>query len=94
MLFRDVLHLSFYPIGAGVFTGAALVLVAAAVVALLAATGYIHEIRYDFTQWGGLDAGPPLAVYKRALYDCLRKESLAYMVMAAAPWRLHNRLGP
>ena len=80
--FKDVLHLSFYPIGAGVFTGAAFALVAAAVVALLVATGYIHEIRYDFTQWGG-DAGPPLAVYKRALYDCLKKESLAYTVLAS-----------
>ena len=92
--FRDVLHLSFYPIGAGVFTGAALALVAAAVVALLAATGYIHEIRYDFTQWGGLDAGPPLAVYKRALYDCLRKESLAYTVLTSGLQIAYDDLKP
>ena len=55
--FKDVLHLSFYPIGAGVFTGAAFALVASAVVGLLVAVGYIPEIKYDFTQWGELEAG-------------------------------------
>ena len=50
--FKDVLHLAFYPIGAGVFTGAAFALVASAVVALLVAAGYVPEIKYDFTQWG------------------------------------------
>jgi len=47
--FKDVLHLSFYPIGAGVFTGAALALVASAVVAALVALGYLPEIRLDRT---------------------------------------------
>jgi hypothetical protein len=37
---QDVLHLSFHPIGAGIFTGAALALVASGVVALLVAVGY------------------------------------------------------
>jgi hypothetical protein len=45
-------HLSFYPIGAGVFTGAAFALVASAVIALLVAVGYLPEIKYDVTQWG------------------------------------------
>jgi len=45
--FRDVLHLSFYPIGVGVFTGAALTLVASVVVAILVAVGYLPGIRYD-----------------------------------------------
>jgi hypothetical protein len=54
--FKDVLHLSLYPIGAGVFAGAAFALVASAVVASLVAVGFIPEIKYDFTHWGG--AGP------------------------------------
>jgi hypothetical protein len=45
--FKDVLHLSLYPIGAGVFTGAALALMASAVVAALVAVGYLPEIIYD-----------------------------------------------
>ena len=40
---KDVLHLSFYPIGAGVFTGAAFALLASAVVGLLVAVGYIPK---------------------------------------------------
>jgi hypothetical protein len=68
--------------------------VASAVVGLLAATGYIHEIRYDYTQWGGLEAGPPLAAYKRALYDCLRKESLAYTVLTSGLQIAYDDLKP
>src|SRR5206468_11938605 len=49
--FKDVLHLSFYPIGAAVFAGAAFALVTAAVVALLVAVGYIPQIKHDFTNW-------------------------------------------
>jgi len=49
--FKDVLHLSLYPIGAGVFAGAAFALVASVVVALLVAVGFIPEIKYDYTQW-------------------------------------------
>jgi hypothetical protein len=51
--FKDVLHLSLYPIGAGVFTGAALALMASAVVAALVAVGYLPDINYDRSQWGG-----------------------------------------
>ena len=54
--FRDVLHLSFYPIGAGVFTGAAFALVVSAVVALLVAVGFIPEIKFDLSQWKALQA--------------------------------------
>jgi hypothetical protein len=42
--FKDVLHLSLYPIGAGVFSGAAVALVAAAVVGFLVAVGFISNI--------------------------------------------------
>ena len=79
---KDVLHLSFYPIGAGVFAGAAFALVASVVVALLVALGSISEIKYDVTQWGGFDAGPPLALFKRALHDCLKQGSLAYTILS------------
>jgi hypothetical protein len=78
--FKDVLHLSFYPIGAGVFTGAVFALVASAVVALLVAVGYIHEIKYDPTQFGGMEQ--QIAVYKRAAHDCLKGESLIYTILA------------
>jgi hypothetical protein len=40
---KDVLHLSFYPIGAGIFSGAVLLLVASAVIAALVAVGYSRE---------------------------------------------------
>src|SRR5262249_40418494 len=49
--FKDVLHLSFYPVGAGVFAGAAFALTASAVVALLVAVGFIPDIRFDFSQY-------------------------------------------
>jgi hypothetical protein len=48
---KDVLHLSFYPIGAGVFAGAVFALVASAVIAV----GYIPTIKYDFTQSGEME---------------------------------------
>jgi hypothetical protein len=38
--FKDVLHLSFHPIGAGVFSGAVFALVASAVIGLLASLGF------------------------------------------------------
>ena len=79
--FKDVLHLSFHPIGAGVFAGAAFALVASFVVAGLVATGYISDIRYDFGQWGG--EAQLTAVNKRILYDCLREESLVYTILTA-----------
>lgn len=50
--FKDVLHLSLHPIGAGVFAGAAFALLASAVVATLVAVGYIPDIKFEFSQWG------------------------------------------
>ena len=47
---KDVLHLSFYPIGAGVFVGAAFALVASAVVRSLVGVGYIPDISHDFSR--------------------------------------------
>lgn len=42
---KELLHLSFYPLGAGVFAGAAFALAASAVVQLLVAVGYISDRR-------------------------------------------------
>jgi hypothetical protein len=67
--FKDVLHLSLYPIGAGVFSGAADALVASAVVGLIASLGYIPDIKYDFTQAGG--EAQTLAVNTAVLRDCI-----------------------
>ena len=69
--FRDVLHLSFYPIGAGVFTGAAFALVVSAVVALLVAVGFIPEIIFDLSQWKALRAVVEFN-------ECLKQESAIY----------------
>jgi hypothetical protein len=90
--FKDVLHLSFYPIGAGVFTGAAFALVAAAVVSLLLDVGYIPEIKYDFTQWGKMEQ--MLAVSRRAVYDCLKGESLVYTVLVTGLQEAYTNLKP
>jgi hypothetical protein len=90
--FKDVLHLSFYPIGAGVFTGAVLALVASAVVALLVDVGFIPEIKFDFTQWGGAEQMIP--VNKRALHDCLKGESLTYTILATGLQAEYNDLKP
>jgi hypothetical protein len=79
--FKDVLHLSLYPVGAGVFAGAIFALAVSAVVGLLAAVGYIPDIKYDFTQSGEMEQ--LIAVYKRTAYDCLREESLTYTILAA-----------
>jgi hypothetical protein len=80
--FKDVLHLSFHPIGAGVFAGAAFALVASAVVALLVAFGSIPPIKYDLAQWqlGSEEQG--VAVLRRVLYDCLKEDSLLFTVLS------------
>ena len=90
--FKDVLHLSLYPIGAGVFTGAAAALVASMVVGLLVAVGYIPEIKYDFTQFGGMDQ--LIAVNNRALHDCLKAESLLYTILATGMQEAYTGLKP
>jgi hypothetical protein len=88
--FRDVLHLSLYPIGAGVFTGAALTLVASAVVAMLVAVGYLPGISYDSTQWSGSEQiEVSLKLY---LYDCLERESPLFGVFAAGLQEAYSEL--
>jgi hypothetical protein len=84
--FKDVLHLSLYPIGAGGFTGAAVTLVASGVVAALVAVGYVSGIKYDPTQWGGPEAAVP--VLKLAFYDCLKGENPLFTVFAGGFSRL------
>ncbi len=86
----DVLHLSFYPIGAGVFAGAALALVASSVVAALVANGYISNIQYDFSQWGG--EAQVDAVNKRVLHDCMRGECLVYTILSSGAQWAYNEL--
>ena len=76
--FKDTVHLSLYPIGAGAFAGAALALVAAGVIAMLVAVGYIPEIKYDLTQAQNL-----IAVKQQLLDDCVKRESLTARILAA-----------
>ena len=78
--FKDVLHLSLYPIGTGVFAGAAFALVASGVVGLLVAIGYLDEIKYDVSQIGNDDQ--VIAVLRRAKQDCLKEASLMYTILA------------
>ena len=90
---KDVLHLSFHPIGAGIFTGAALALVASGVVALLVAVGYLPEIKYDYAQWDETDQ-QGIAVLKRAMYDCYKQESIAFRIVAAGLQEPYDNLKP
>jgi hypothetical protein len=92
LTFKDVLHLSLYPIGAGVFTGAAFTLVASAVVALLVAAGLIPEIKFDFGQWGG--EAQLVAVKQQVLNECLKQESFVFTVLAAALQEPYTKLRP
>ena len=78
--FKDVLHLSFYPIGAGVFAGAVFALVASAIVALLVAVGFIPDIKFDFSQVG---EGLSRNAYDRLVTDCLKERSLLYIILAS-----------
>jgi hypothetical protein len=78
--FKDVLHLSFYPLGAGIFAGAVFALVASAVVALLVAVGFIPDIKSDFSQWR---EALSLNAYYRVAFDCQKERSLLFTIFAA-----------
>lgn len=65
---------------------------ASAAVRLLVAAGYIPEINYDLTQWGGDEQ--LLVVYKHALYDCLKGESLPYTILATGTQEAYTYLRP
>jgi len=90
--FKDVLHLSFYPIGTGVFVGAAFALLTSAVVRSLVDVGYIPDIRFDFSQWGSEEQ--ITAVLKRVWIDCVKKESLAFTVFASGFQEAYTNLRP
>jgi hypothetical protein len=86
--FKDVLHISLYPIGAGIFTGAIFALVAAAVVGLLVAVGFIPDIRYDPAQ---LEEH----AFLQAGYDCLRENGgLFYSIVATGLQDAYTHLKP
>jgi hypothetical protein len=78
---KDALHLSFYPIGSGVFAGTIFALAASVVVRLLVDSGYIPEVKFDLTQWGGQEQVE--GVIKNALYDCLKQGSLLFTIVSA-----------
>src|SRR5262249_16247217 len=89
---KDVVHLSLYPLGAGVFTGTVLAFVASATARLLVTVGYIPEIEVDLTQ--GVGQEQLFAVYKHALYDCLKTQSTAYSFLAAGTQNAYDYLKP
>jgi len=85
---KDVLHLSFHPIGAGVFRGAAFALVAATVVALLAWAGSIPDVKYDPAEFNK-------HAFQTAMYDCLHEEGgLFYRILATGLQEPYTRLKP
>ena len=86
---KDVLHLSFYPLGAGVFAGAAFALAASAVVQLLVAVGYISDIKIDSTQWA---EGEEL--FSAVLLQCVKEHSLIFTVLSAGFGEAYERLRP
>ena len=90
--FKDVLHLTFHPIDAGLFAGAAFTLVVSAVVGFLVAVGYISEIRYDFSQFGDLQQLG--AVKQRVLIDCLKQQSFIVPILAAGFQEAYISLKP
>jgi hypothetical protein len=90
--FKDALHLSFYPIGAGIFTGAAFALVASSVVALLLAANFIPDIRYDFTQWG--EEEQVVQGLVMALRECLKSESFVFTLVATGLQEAYSNLRP
>ena len=75
------MHLSFYPIGAGVFTGAAFALVTSAVVALLVAVGIIPDIKHDFSQFA-LTEGLSRDAFDTLVTECLKERSLLFTIVA------------
>jgi hypothetical protein len=87
---KDVLHLSLYPIGAGVFSGAIFALVASAIVAALVAVGSIPAIKYDVTQWGDEQQVAP--VLQEAIYDCLKQESFLFTIVASGFQEAYTKL--
>ena len=87
---KDVLHLSFPAIGAGVFTGAVFALVSSAVVASLVAVGFIDKITFDFSQWG--EDEQLYALYRRVLMDCLNKESFLHTIVATGSQEAYSNL--
>ena len=91
--FKDVLHLSLYPIGAGVFAGAAFALVSSAVVGLLIAVGFISDIKIDYTQWAETE-DLRAAIFGGVLRDCLKQESLIYTILAAGLGEAYSELKP
>ena len=90
--FKDVLHLSLYPVGAGIFAGAALTLVASAALALLVAVGYIADIKIDYTQWAHGELGDE--IFQGIFFDCLRQQSLIFTVVAAGLGEAYDDLKP
>ena len=78
---KDVVHISAYPIGAGMFAGAFLALLAATAVAALEASGFISEITVT----------PATMLHEVAADDywqlmeinCLKEQSLAITIIAS-----------
>jgi hypothetical protein len=97
---KDVLHLSLYPIGAGVFAGAVFALAVSAVVSLLVAVGYIPDIKYDPTRWWEFDptqwwkAKDMTAGIEWTLHECRREESLIYTILATGAQEAYQKLRP
>jgi hypothetical protein len=86
---------------------AAFALVASAVVAFLVATGFIPDVKFDFSQWGEFNVSQGgeidysqqgeeqhMAVLARVFCDCLKGESLLYTTVAAGLGEAYTNLKP
>jgi hypothetical protein len=67
--------------------------VASAVVALLVSLGYIPDIKIDYTHWQESEE-LGVALFKRALHDCLTDRSFIYTVLSSGLQAAYNDLKP
>jgi hypothetical protein len=89
---KDVLHLLMYSGGAAIFAGASLSLAASAVVVLLVTIGYIPKVSFDYSQSGEVEQ--MVAVAKRLLHECQKRQSFIYSVLTAAFQETYANLKP
>lgn len=89
--FKDSIHLSLYPIGAGLLTGAVIALLAALVVGIMVAGRLIPSVAVDFDTFDGTTMWWS-HVKQQALNDCLIREFAIVKIVAAGLQEPFTRL--
>ena len=90
---KGALHLTLHPLGAGIFSGAVLGLVAAAVVSFAIATGYITDITYDFTKYQPQYSETRVSSLIHLMkLECIKERSLTIPIIAAGFGEAYSKL--